>query len=115
MGPAVTEMYETPLSWRTNDTSFDPKTVFLPLRFYLPKDAPEALDTNGHPFIPPRTKVELEVRDANGKLVQKLLEGPLHNGKWHEWNWEATTYPKGTYIMHTEIGGVVRDERMEVR
>jgi hypothetical protein len=43
------------------------------------------------------------------------LDGNYHKGKWHEWIFEMTDYPKGTYIMHTEIGGVVKDEAMEVR
>src|SRR5665213_549720 len=115
MGPAVIELYETPLSWRANDPSFDPKTVYLPLRFYIPKDAPDAIDSNGKPFNPPRTHVDLDLRYGNEKLLKKILDGPYHKGKWHEWVYDMTPYPKGTYIMHTEIGGVVKDEKMEVR
>ncbi len=108
-------MYELPAKYRFADAPIDPKTVYLPLRFYLPKDARDAIDTDGKPYNPPRTDVILELRYADGKLLKRILDGAFHKNKWHLWEFEMTNYPKGTYIMHTEIGGVVKDEKMEVR
>lgn len=108
------EMYETPRSWRVRDSVFEPKTVILPLRFYLPKEAREALE-NGKPFSPARTDVVLELRRADGSVIKRLVNGPLHKGKWHLWNYDMSGEPKGRYIMHTEIGGAVRDEKLELK
>jgi hypothetical protein len=108
-------MYEIPSVFQDSTQPLDPKTVYLPLRFYMPADAPEAIDTNGKPYNPPRTHVELELRYADGSLLKKILDGAYHKGKWGIWEYDMTSYPKGTYIMHTEIGGVVKDEKMDVR
>ncbi len=73
------------------------------------------MDTNGHPFTPPRTIAKVELRYADGKLLRMIVDGPFHKGKWHAWEVDMTEYPAGKYIMHTEIGGVMKDETLELK
>ncbi|MDP4243270.1 MAG: WD40 repeat domain-containing protein [Bacteroidota bacterium] len=107
-------MYEVPSTLRDPAPPINPKSVYLPLRWYLPKDAREALDSNGQPYLPPRTDVVVELRYADGRVLKRIVNGTLHKGKWHRWDFDMTSYPKGTYILHTEIGGVAHDEPMKI-
>lgn len=103
----LAEVYVTPNSWTASDPLGPPKS-YLPLRFYVPANARIARDTTGLPYAIPRTDIILELRYADGRVIKRILDGNFHSGKWHE-------FPKGSYIMHTEIGCVVKDERAELK
>ncbi len=71
---------------------FNPRTT---VAFELPRDA----------------AVTLTVQDLRGRRVATLAEGTLAAGR-HEFPWDATGLPAGTYLYTLNAGGEVRTGRM---
>ena len=54
--------------------------------------------TNIKVFLEEKENVRLEVYDVRGQLISVIVDKKLDNGT-HDYEWDATDYPAGTYIV----------------
>lgn len=57
------------------------------------------------------SKVELNIYDAKGVLIDQLIKGFVEPG-YHELNWNASSKPSGVYIVSMQAAGLTHNQKI---
>ncbi|MBN1213402.1 MAG: T9SS type A sorting domain-containing protein, partial [candidate division Zixibacteria bacterium] len=85
----------------------------LPVEYALEQNYPNPFNpkTNISFTIPRSASVSLEIYNAVGQLIGKLVDGQLEGGR-HTVTWDAADYASGVYFYRLKVDDLVETRKM---